>query len=156
MTVFSTGSYSGATTAEIAREAGISEPILYRHFASKRELYFACLDEAWVRLAPGVRRRSSPERCRRAGEMALAASADGARVLPPNLWIQALTEAGEDAEIARYLRRHMREVHDYIADGIRGAQTAGAIAADRDPGRGGVDLRRRRSCSSRSPTASAA
>ena len=50
MTVFSTGSYSGATTAEIAREAGISEPILYRHFASKRELYFACLDEAWVQL----------------------------------------------------------------------------------------------------------
>ena len=47
MKVFATGSYSGATTAEIAREAGISEPILYRHFASKRELYFACLDEAW-------------------------------------------------------------------------------------------------------------
>ena len=44
MMVFSTGSYSGATTAEIAREAGVSEPILYRHFASKRELYFACLD----------------------------------------------------------------------------------------------------------------
>ena len=50
MTVFSTGSYSGATTAEIARVAGISEPILYRHFGSKRELYFACLDEAWRRL----------------------------------------------------------------------------------------------------------
>ena len=45
--VFSEGSYAGATTAQIAREAGISEPILYRHFASKKELYFACLDEAW-------------------------------------------------------------------------------------------------------------
>ena len=31
--VFSEGSYAGATTAQIAREAGISEPILYRHFA---------------------------------------------------------------------------------------------------------------------------
>jgi transposase-like protein len=28
--VFVGGSYSGATTAEIAREAGVSEPILYR------------------------------------------------------------------------------------------------------------------------------
>jgi AcrR family transcriptional regulator len=36
--VFAAGSYRGVTTAEIAREAGISEPILYRHFASKREL----------------------------------------------------------------------------------------------------------------------
>ena len=45
--VFSQSSYRGATTAEIAREAGISEPILYRHFGSKRDLYLACLDEAW-------------------------------------------------------------------------------------------------------------
>ena len=47
---FAEGSYAGATTAEIAREAGVSEPILYRHFAGKRELYFACLEEAWARL----------------------------------------------------------------------------------------------------------
>ena len=45
--VFSRSSYRGATTAEIAREAGISEPILYRHFGSKRDLYLACMDEAW-------------------------------------------------------------------------------------------------------------
>src|SRR5437660_9768664 len=45
--VFSRTSYRGATTAEIAREAGISEPILYRHFGSKRDLYLACLEEAW-------------------------------------------------------------------------------------------------------------
>src|ERR671934_3133401 len=45
--VFSRGSYRGVTTAEIAREAGVTEPVLYRHFASKRDLYFACIDEAW-------------------------------------------------------------------------------------------------------------
>src|SRR6476659_7543422 len=44
---FFESSYRGATTAGIAREAGISEPILYRHFGSKRDLYIACLDEAW-------------------------------------------------------------------------------------------------------------
>jgi AcrR family transcriptional regulator len=36
--VFSEGTYRGTTTAEIARAAGVSEPILYRHFASKRDL----------------------------------------------------------------------------------------------------------------------
>jgi AcrR family transcriptional regulator len=136
MMVFSTGSYSGATTADIAREAGVSEPILYRHFASKRELYFACLDEAWLRL-----RHVFDEKLAQHGEggalpapreMALRLRRT-ARVLPPNLWIQALTEAGEDPEIKRYLRRHMRDVHDFIADGVRRAQAAGGIAADRDP-----------------------
>lgn len=56
-----------------------------------------------------------------------------ARVLPPNLWIQALTEAGEDPKIARYLRRHMRELHDFIAESVRRSQVSGVIAADRDP-----------------------
>ena len=31
-------------------EAGVTEPILYRHFASKRDLYLACLDAAWTRV----------------------------------------------------------------------------------------------------------
>ena len=135
LTAFSTGSYSGATTAEIAHRAGVSEPILYRHFASKRELYFACLDEAWLRLRQvfeekvgGLGRNGMMPAPR---EMAFRLRRAG-RVLPPNLWVQALTEAGEDPEIARYLRRHMRDVHDFMADGVRQAQAAGAIAADRD------------------------
>ena len=45
--VFTSTSYVGATTAEIAREAGVTEPVLYRHFASKRDLWLACLDVAW-------------------------------------------------------------------------------------------------------------
>ena len=45
--VFTEGSYRGTTTAEIARAAGVSEPILYRHFASKRDLYLAALEHVW-------------------------------------------------------------------------------------------------------------
>ena len=58
--VFFEKSYRGATTAEIAREAGITEPILYRHFGSKRDLYLACLDEAWRQL-PRVLRGGARE-----------------------------------------------------------------------------------------------
>ena len=133
--VFSSGSYAGATTAEIAREAGVSEPIIYRHFQSKRDLYFACLDEAWRRLSEGIRTKVAelgPEN----GVLAIGQTATGLRairVLTPNLWIQALTEAGEDEEIRRYVRRHMREVHAYIATVVREAQGAGGVPADRDP-----------------------
>ena len=47
--VFCSGSYAGTTTAEIAAEAGVTEPVIYRHFASKRALWLACMDEAWAR-----------------------------------------------------------------------------------------------------------
>jgi AcrR family transcriptional regulator len=126
--VFSTGSYAGATTAEIAREAGISEPLLYRHFASKRELYFACLEEAWARLLAAVDR---------GGRRTLGDAWGGVprelKTLLPNLWVQAITEAGEDEEIRRFVRAHMRKVHDEFADAIRDAQAAGIVAGDRDP-----------------------
>jgi hypothetical protein len=50
-----------------------------------------------------------------------------------NLWIQGFAESAEDPEIRRYLRKHMREVHGYVADVIRRAQAAGGVPADRDP-----------------------
>jgi AcrR family transcriptional regulator len=45
--VFSEGSYRGTTKSKIARAAGVSEAILYRHLASKRDLYLAALDHVW-------------------------------------------------------------------------------------------------------------
>jgi AcrR family transcriptional regulator len=133
--VFSTGSYAGATTAEIARAAGVSEPILYRHFASKRELYFACLDEAWARLRDLVEDRMRTRGPREAWHGVGEATAQMVRtkLLVPNLWMQAITEAGEDPEIRRYVRKHMRHVHDYVADIVRRSQEAGGVARDRDP-----------------------
>lgn len=133
LTVFSTGSYSGATTAQIAKEAGISEPILYRHFSSKRDLYFACLDEAWERLqAVFVEKLEGAGGASSApGDFALRVRRN-VRVLPPTLWMQALTEAGQDPEVASYLRRHMRDVHDFVAGSIRRSQANGWIDRDRD------------------------
>ena len=49
------------------------------------------------------------------------------------LWVQALSEASEDPALRRHLRKHMREVHDFVADLVRRGQNEGAIAADRDP-----------------------
>src|SRR6266566_8363676 len=98
--VFSKSRYRGATTAEIAREAGISEPILYRHFGSKRDLYLACLDVAWRSFREGSERAiaEDPDRC--LGAIADAYMAKKARIRMVDLWIQALTEASEDRLIA--------------------------------------------------------
>ncbi len=44
MRVFSEKGFSGTTTKEIAAAAGVSEAIIFRHFANKDELYSAILD----------------------------------------------------------------------------------------------------------------
>lgn len=134
--VFAGSSYGGATTAEIARAAGVSEPILYRHFASKRDLYLACLDQAWRALRGAyderlgeLGERNAPAAIGRASLEFHASSA----VKPTMLWMQALTEAGDDAEIRSFLRGQLREVHDYVATAVRRAQAVGGVPADRDP-----------------------
>jgi TetR/AcrR family transcriptional regulator len=133
--VFADGSYRGTTTAEIAREAGISEPILYRHFASKRDLYLACINEAWRRL-------------RTMWDEVIADAASSDEFLPAisgcyvsikdakhrlaELWMQATVEANDDPEVRRFLRRHLREVRTYVADVIRRCQAEGTVLAERD------------------------
>jgi AcrR family transcriptional regulator len=133
--VFAARSYAGATTAEIARESAVSEPILYRHFRSKRALYLACLEEAWARLRSAfdakVEELGEAAGVQALGEVALRMHE--LRVLTPNLWLQGLSAAGEDAAIRRHLRRHLREVHDHVAGILRVAQAAGGMPADRDP-----------------------
>ena len=42
--LFSEKGFNGATTREIANRAGISEAMVFRHFANKEELYSAILD----------------------------------------------------------------------------------------------------------------
>jgi AcrR family transcriptional regulator len=130
--VFSRSSYRGATTAEIAREAGITEPILYRHFGSKRDLYLACLDEAWRSLREVAEQavRDDPGRC--LGAVADVYMAKRVKTRLVDLWIQALTEASDDATIAKAVKRQIGEVHAFFTDVIRRGQAAGVVVADRD------------------------
>ena len=133
--VFSDGSYRGTTTAEIARAAGVSEPILYRHFGSKRDLYLAALEHVWAKA------RSEWEAVlESAGDIREAFETMGrghvtirdCKFQLSELWVQALSEANEDPELRRQLRRQMREVHDFIASIVRRGQAEGVLNADRN------------------------
>lgn len=133
--IFSTGSYRGTTTAEIAREAGVTEPVLYRHFASKRALYLAVLEESWRRLRAlwGSVVEKEPDPKFWVGAMGRAYfAAKDPKVMCADLWMQALTEASDDAEIRKFLRKQMREVHDYVSEVIRSSQAAGGVVPERD------------------------
>ena len=135
LVAFAEGSYRGTTTAEIARRAGVSEPILYRHFASKRDLYLACIDEAWRRLRTQWEETMASEPPANwvgaisKSYICLREAKPGALA---DLWMQAVVEAGDDPEVRKFLRRRMREVHDYMAEVIRMVQAAGVINPERD------------------------
>ena len=63
--LFSRHGFSGARTKDIASACGVSEAILFRHFATKEDLYRAILDEqqqdsgaeAWLREMQGLAAR---------------------------------------------------------------------------------------------------
>jgi TetR/AcrR family transcriptional regulator len=134
--VFARCSYRAATTAEIAREAGVTEPILYRHFASKQALYLACIETAWQRVRAAWGEAVAAEPDPRAWTQAMANAFfdfKEQRSAVAQLWLRALTESGDDPDIRRYLRRHLRDVHAFVADVVRRCQAAGAIPVDRDP-----------------------
>ncbi|MCW2920970.1 MAG: TetR family transcriptional regulator [Thermoleophilia bacterium] len=134
--VFSRGSYSAATTASIAKEAGITEPVLYHHFKGKAALYGACLVEAWVSLKARWEAvlEGEPDarlwlpKIAEVGFAALEDENDAAR-----LWLYALTDLAEDPKARPHVIAFTQDVHGYIASMLERAQKAGGIAQDLDP-----------------------
>ena len=53
---FAIGGLHGTSTEAIAREAGISQPYLFRLFRTKKELFLACVDRAHERVRDAFRR----------------------------------------------------------------------------------------------------
>lgn len=52
--VFARSGYYGATMDDVAHAAGITKPILYQHFASKKALYLALIDQAALEITKAV------------------------------------------------------------------------------------------------------
>jgi len=55
VTVFASDGYHKVTTADVSREAGISQPYIYRFFTSKEELFLAVVDRVYGRIAAEFR-----------------------------------------------------------------------------------------------------
>ncbi|MDQ3470289.1 MAG: TetR/AcrR family transcriptional regulator [Actinomycetota bacterium] len=52
--VFAGAGYHGTSMNDVADAAGVTKPVLYQHFESKRELYQALLDEVGARLLAAI------------------------------------------------------------------------------------------------------
>jgi AcrR family transcriptional regulator len=56
---FAEGGYHGTSTEVIAKQAGISQPYLFRLFRTKRELFLACDDRACEKVLDAFRRAAA-------------------------------------------------------------------------------------------------
>jgi AcrR family transcriptional regulator len=134
--IFCRGTYRSTTTAEIAKHAGVTEPVLYRHFRSKRDLYLACLEEAWLDTRKlwdaAVDDEPDPTLWVTAMGRAYLATKDRRGQLA-HLWLQSLTEVSDDPEVRKFVRRQLQTVHSYVADVMRRSQDAGGVLPGRDP-----------------------
>jgi AcrR family transcriptional regulator len=52
--VLGSAGYYGASMNDIAEAAGVTKPVLYQHFTSKRELFLALVEEAGQRLLAAI------------------------------------------------------------------------------------------------------
>lgn len=90
---FARKGFSGTKTKDIAAAAGVSEAILFRHFATKEDLYHAILDVKEARDGPQQRLRELE---------ALAARRDDAALFR-NLAMQVITSFRDDPAFHRLL-----------------------------------------------------
>ena len=57
--VFAERGFHGTSMAEVAKAAGVTKPVLYQHFGSKRELYRQLLDDVGQRLLEEVQKATA-------------------------------------------------------------------------------------------------
>ena len=134
--VFAGGSYSGATTAEIARRRRRqrADPLSPLRLQARSLLRLPRRDV--VQLKETAENVIAAESDPREWPFALARAMPLLRergIYPTQLWMQALGKAGEDPELRRHVRRHMRDVHEFGTGVIKRAQEAGGVSPDRDP-----------------------
>lgn len=133
--LFATSGYRDTTTAQIAAAAGVSEPVIYRHFTTKRELYLACVTEAWDDVRTQLRAAvdAEPDPARRMLTLSTVGLGAMQRHGRAQLWLQLHGESMSDPEIRQFARDNLAQVHGFVSGLIASAQSAGGVAADRNP-----------------------
>jgi AcrR family transcriptional regulator len=132
--VFARGGYRSTGTLEIAREAGVGEPTIYRYFADKKDLYLEVLRRSadlilagWSRVAA---EESNPVR-------AMAAVGNwyywSVGQQPDPLWVRARAIAeSQDEDIRSVLRQAYEQCFLFVRGLLLSAREQGLIDAGAD------------------------
>lgn len=125
--LFASRGFEGTTTRELAEHAGINEALIFRHFPSKEELY-------WAVLQGMIDMRGTKERLRehvKAGmserETLIAVGQDilNRSILLTRLLFYSILEKHDLSE--RFFKTHVIAYHEILADYIRDGIKAGRL-----------------------------
>jgi AcrR family transcriptional regulator len=133
--LFAERGYEATTTAAIAEAAGVTEPVLYRHFDSKQDLFVAIVREMsdltlrhWKELtasahdpADAIRRiaRQFPEH--------VAQLADAYHV------IHGALSTSRDAKVLEVMHEHYAQIETFFVELISRGQRVGLVRQDVEP-----------------------
>ncbi|HYO08479.1 MAG TPA: TetR/AcrR family transcriptional regulator [Tepidisphaeraceae bacterium] len=133
--LFARNGYEATTTAAIALAAGVTEPILYRHFKSKQELFVAIVKavsnqtmQHWQDLIAGV--EDPAEQIRRiAAELPqhMEKLADAYHVLHGAL------ATSRDKKVLAVMREHYNQIERFFAGVIQQGQKSGDFRKNINP-----------------------
>ena len=122
--LFAAKGYARATTSPLAKAAGVTEPIIYRHFKSKKELFVALIErtgqetlEQWSRELEPV--TDPAERLKKLiGENPMVSPRGRATY---RVFLQAITEV-DDPEIKAAIQNHIGSLRLFLQREISRAQ----------------------------------
>ncbi|MBL8901042.1 MAG: TetR/AcrR family transcriptional regulator [Planctomycetes bacterium] len=121
--IFAARGYAGTTTRELAKAARITEPILYRHFASKTELFLAVLECAETRVLEAL---ASILESARGAKGRLEALAEGLEPLLHELRLELrVLNGAASAEVEPAIAEAVKRIYARLAERL-GAALAGS------------------------------
>jgi AcrR family transcriptional regulator len=140
--LFVTLGYQNTTTEKIAQSAGVTEPVLYRHFESKKALFLEVLQE--IRAATVNRWRAETAhlsdplaKLHAIADMYLGSTREQAREF--RIMHRTLIDCDDD-EIAALLRSFYLDSEELLSQVIQDGQQTGVFRRDLDPRVGAWEL----------------
>ena len=134
--LFSKHGFAGTTTKEIARMAGVSEALVFRHFATKDELYNAILEGKACQMRAFRSLNGDNDELAKAmtekddGTVfyRLALGALDAQQSDPRFMRLLIFSALEEHDLSeRFFKESVTRIYDFIGDYIRTRQKDGAF-----------------------------
>jgi len=133
--LFAKSGYEATTTAAIAEAAGVTEPILYRHFKSKQELFVAIVREVsnrtlqeWQELIEDI---SDPAEKLR---VISAAMPDHMKRLADYYHVlHGALASSRDKKVLSVMREHYQQIEDFFGEIVAQGQKSGPFRSDVTP-----------------------
>jgi AcrR family transcriptional regulator len=133
--IFARHGYNAATTKAIAEAAGVTEPILYRHFNGKQEMFVAIARRMsketlshWEEL---IADEKSPQEQFRI--IAREFPAHQRRLADAYNVIHGALATTHDRKVTNVLKEHYSRIEDFFLGIIRNGQAAGQFRSNLDP-----------------------